>query len=293
MKLYHFTGVAMLHSILTSEGINKGYFQLSNERMLHGHSWYTSSPLPYGHGLVDGSEVLSQSDKDFLIKASGPDAHGPVRGTHNKRLVRLTVDSAWLKQQDTFYSLKKLLRKYNEPLLRAKTLGVAGWVDISSLSDRELMRWIKSPKLKHDTWYVHTGTLPVERILAIEFMEKPDVYVPYDFELHGRSALEKSGLYSITSQQFAELNDIFQEEDFTGGEILIICPDPAATPAIIFRKPNCAHVLAIQDGRFMGCEGEQYDHQSLTMLSDWVKQNAEQLMDLWNKSRDDLLKYDS
>lgn len=39
MKLYHFTGVAMLHSILTSEGINKGYFHLSDGKMLYGHSW--------------------------------------------------------------------------------------------------------------------------------------------------------------------------------------------------------------------------------------------------------------
>ena len=138
MKLYHFTGVAMLHSILTSEGINKGYFQLSDGKMLYVHSWYTSYPLPYGHGLVDGTEVLTKTDKDFLLKAGGQDASSPIRGTHNKRLIRLTVDSAWLKQQDTFYPFKKLLREYQQPTLWGTVLGIQGWVKTESLSDSEL-----------------------------------------------------------------------------------------------------------------------------------------------------------
>lgn len=293
MKLYHFTGVTMLHSILTSEGINKGYFHLSDGKMLYGHSWYTSYPLPYGHGLVDGTEVLTESDKDFLIKAAGRDAHGPVRGTHNKRLIRLTVDSAWLKQQDTFYPFKKLLRKYEQPSVWATIHGIEGWVKTENLSDSELKRWTKSPKLKHDTWYVHTETLPIERILSIEFMEKPDVYVPYDFELHGRSELEKSGLYSITAEQFKELNEISQEEDFTGGEVLVICPKPDAEPAIVFRKRNSAHVFAIGDGRLMGSQGTRFNPDSLKTISDWVMNNSGQLMGLWNKSLENLLKYDS
>lgn len=293
MKLYHFTGVAMLHNILAAGGISKGYFHMSDGRMLYGHSWYTSSPLPYGHGLVDGTEVLSESTKNFISRASGPNTKGPVRGTHNKRLIRLTVDSDWLKKQDTFYSMKQIMLKYGEPLLRAKILGVAGWVNIDSLSDRELMRWTKSPKLKHDTWYVHTEKLPVERILSIEFMEKTDVYVPYDFELHGGRELEKVGLYSITPQQFNELNEILQEEDFTGGEVLVICNEPDAVPRIVFRNHNGAHVLAINDGSLLQCEGEKYNQQSLKILSDWVRQHSEHLMVLWNRSRVDLLKYDS
>lgn len=293
MKLYHFTGVALLHSILTSEGINKGYFHLSDGKMLYGHSWYTSYPLPYGHGLVDGTEVLTESDKEFLIKAAGGDAHGPVRGVHNKRLIRLTVDSAWLKQQDTFYPFKKLLRKYEQPSVWATILAVQGWVNPDNLSDSELKRWTKSPKLKHETWYIHTETLPIERILSIEFMEKPDVYVPYDFELHGRSELEKAGLYSITSQQFNELNGISQEEGFTGGEVFVICPNPDAVPTIVFRKRNSAHVFAIDDGRFMMSQGTPFVSESLKTISEWVKKNSDQLMDLWNNSRENLLKYDS
>lgn len=292
MKLYHFTGVALLHSILTSEGINKGYLHLSDGKMLYGHSWYTSYPLPYGHGLVDGTEVLTESDKDFLIKAAGRDAHGPVRGTHNKRLIRLTVDSEWLRQQDTFYPFKKLMRKYEQPSMLATIQGVQGWVKPENLSDSELRRWMKSPKLKHDTWYVHTETLPTERILSVEFMEKPDVYVPYDFESHGRSELEKSGLYSITAEQFKDLNEISQEEDFTGGEVLITCPDPGAVPAILFRKRNSVHVFAIDDGRLMLSHGTRFIPESLKTVSDWVKQNSGQLMDFWNKSRENSLKYE-
>ena len=156
-----------------------------------------------------------------------------------------------------------------------------------------IKRWTKSPKLKHDTWYIHTETLPIERILSVEFMEKPDVYVPYDFELHGRSELEKSGLYSITVEQFIELNGMLQEEDFTGGEVLIICPEPDAEPAIVFRKRNSAHVFAIGDGRLMGSQGATFIPESLKIISEWVKQSSEQLMTLWNRSRENLLRYDA
>lgn len=123
--------------------------------------------------------------------------------------------------------------------------------------------------------------------------EKPDVYVPYDFELHGRSELEKSGLYSITAEQFKELNEISQEEYFTGGEVLVICPKPDAEPAIIFRKRNSAHVFAIGDGRLMGSQGTTFIPESLKTISDWVKQNSGQLMNLWNRGRENLLRYDS
>ncbi|PQK87841.1 hypothetical protein [Pantoea ananatis] len=291
MKLYHFTGVVMLHGILASEGINRGYFCLQDGKMLYGHSWYTSSPLPYGHGLADGT--FNEKDKDFLKKTAGPYANGPVRGTHDKRLVRLTVDSAWLKQQETLYPFKKLLRKYEQPSVWGIFLGIKGWVDPDKLSDSEVKRWAKSPKLKHDTWYIHTETLPIERILSIEFMEKPDVYVPYDFELHGRSELEKSGIYSITSEQFKELNGVLKDGDFTGGEVFIICPKPDAEPAIVFRKRNSAHIFAIHDGRLMGSQGTRFSRDSLKTISDWVMKNSGQLMGLWNKSLENLLKYDS
>lgn len=184
MQLYHYTSVPLLHSIL-NEGISRGHLLLMNDEM------------PYGHGLPDGAEILSESDKAFAVKAAGERTTGSVNRLQNKRLIRISVNTDWLRQQPGFCKFTRLLKENNQPARYAKAMGVSGWVKPDTLSDAELLRWMKSPKLRHDTWYLHKGTLPPEQILKVEFMEKPDIYVPYDFEAHGRAELEQNGIYCI------------------------------------------------------------------------------------------------
>ncbi|WP_410529621.1 hypothetical protein H0S68_25025 (plasmid) [Serratia sp. AXJ-M] len=286
MNLYHYTGVTMLHGILTSEGINRGYLQLSDGKMLYGHSWYTTSPLPYGHGLSDGTEMLNQNDKDFARKAAGGLASDTVHSLHNKRLIRLSVDTTWLKQQEGFYSFRQILRHYGQSALYGKALAVSGWVDQRTLSDTELLRWMKSPKLKHDTWYVHTGTLPPDRILSVEYMEKPDIYVPYDFELHGRRQLEKSGFFCITASENNELNTAASNTHYLPGSIFVICPHPDAPPAITFRKSGGILVLSINNGKKLQEEGVAFSEEAVNKLSTWAMNKTDSLMGLWEKSKE-------
>ncbi len=66
MDLYHFTAIPMLHSILASEGLREGYLTLYDGTILYNKVWLTTSPLPYGHGLCNGTEKLSESEKSFM-----------------------------------------------------------------------------------------------------------------------------------------------------------------------------------------------------------------------------------
>jgi hypothetical protein len=43
----------------------------------------------------------------------------------------------------------------------------------------------------------------------------------------------------------------------------------------------------------MMSQGTPFVSESLKTISEWVKKNSDQLMDLWNNSRENLLKYDS
>ncbi|WP_148127693.1 hypothetical protein [Candidatus Erwinia dacicola] len=105
MDLYHFTGVPMLHGILTSQSINRGYVSLADGKILHGYPWFTSSPLPYEYGLCDGSEVVTDKDLEFLKRASPFLTESPARKLNNKQLIRIKVDGEWLKKQEGFIRL--------------------------------------------------------------------------------------------------------------------------------------------------------------------------------------------
>jgi hypothetical protein len=285
MELYHYTSVPLLHSIL-NEGISKGHFLRSNNQILYGHCWYTTSPLPHGHGLPDGTEVLTQSDKEFAQRAASGESSSSVNSLQNKKLIRIKVDYEWLEKEERFYKFSKLLQIYGESSLYSKVLGVMGWVKPATLSDSELRRWIKSPKLKHDTWFVHQGVLPVERILSIEFMEKEDNYVPYNFEIHGRPELERNGLYSISDAELDEVNNHEQHAPFLSGSVVVIFPNPKATPAIVFKKRSCALVLNIQTGAYIGSEGSIFSDEDAIRLGIWTRNHSEYLMSLWNKSKE-------
>jgi hypothetical protein len=221
----------------------------------------------------------------FAQRAAGGDPSSSVNRLQNKKQVRITVDGEWLKTQDRFYKFTRLLQIYGEPALYGKVLGVMGWVKPETLSDSALRRWTKSPKLKHDTWFVHQGVLPVEQILSIAFMEKPDISVPYDFETHGRPELERNGLYSISAAELDALNEYEQHAPFINGSVVIICPNSKAPPAIVFRKRHSALVLNIQTGECIQREGCLFSDDDAVRFGIWTRCRSEYLMSLWDKSK--------
>ncbi|HGU1655623.1 TPA: hypothetical protein ACM7DB_004316, partial [Escherichia coli] len=81
MDLYHFTAIPMLHSILASEGLREGYLTLYDGTILYNKVWLTTSPLPYGHGLCNGTEKLSESEKSFIRRAGNMLDSAPINRT--------------------------------------------------------------------------------------------------------------------------------------------------------------------------------------------------------------------
>lgn len=79
-------------------------------------------------------------------------------------------------------------------------------VKFDSLTDKEIIRWMKSKNTKEKTWYVFNGCVPSSRFLAIDFKVSEHSYVSYDFELHGRSIMESVGLQTISNEKLLELN---------------------------------------------------------------------------------------
>ncbi|MEL9717402.1 hypothetical protein J4X03_26045, partial [Escherichia coli] len=98
MDLYHFTAIPMLHSILASEGLREGYLTLYDGTILYNKVWLTTSPLPYGHGLCNGTEKLSESEKSFMRRVGNISESTSINGTHNKKLIRLKIDTEWIKK---------------------------------------------------------------------------------------------------------------------------------------------------------------------------------------------------
>lgn len=283
MDLYHFTGVPMLHGIMASPGINRGYIVLADNSILQGWSWFTTSPLPYGHGLCDGTEIITEKKREFIRRLSGNDK--PVFELQNKRLIRIKIDADWLKKQEGFYSYINLMRELNQPKLLIKYAAIDGWVDFDTLSDAEVKKWMKSPKTKEKTWYVFNGLVPSCRILSVEFMEKTNNYVPYDFEMHGRAIMEKTGLHAISESLLQSLNSVVHTQ-YLPGSVIAFCQEKESLPSIIFRNSSFFVAVELQTvsaitHHFDGNESFELDK---NIILAWVSANKRALNELWQVS---------
>lgn len=281
---YHFTGVPMLHSILCSQGLNQGYIELSDGQFLRGYPWVTTSPLPYGHGLTNGKESITERNEDFLRRAGKLSKNKVLLGTHNKQVIRITIDGEWLKGQDEFISYVKLMKKLNQPKDFVKRIGVAGLIDISGLNEKKLNRWMKSDKTKEKTWYVFGGVIPLEQFISIDFMASENVYVPYDFEAHGRKIMEDSGFFCVSASKLQELNKSTSSQ-FTGGSVFALSTNEEPEPYISFRNNHYNVAVSLLSKKFIakyGCE-DAIDKDREVLFS-WVNENNDMLMELFNAS---------
>lgn len=274
----------MLHSILASQGISQGHVDLSDKKILHGFVWLTTTLLPHGHGLTTGREVLTDSDKDYARRVQLSDR--PIHGTHNKQLVRITVDGDWVKNQHGYVTYINLMRKLEQPKQFVKVIGISGWVKPSSLSDAELNRWMKSPKTKEKTWFLLEGTIPQEQFIAIDFMESDDHYVPYDFEKHGRKLMVSSGLIPSSAAMNENLNSRELPELFLSGSIISHCHTPDAEPSIIFRKISYSCIITLDYKKCIFITGNRSTYeQEVGTLIEWMSLYSKEIGQMWNDAK--------
>lgn len=124
MKLYHFTAISYLPSILRT-GINRGEIPLSATEVLNGSN-LTSDPSGRGHGL-SSARFFTKEELRFLGGRVRDGA--PLQIVGNKRKVRITVDVAnesvfrWLRWSKTNVTpqFRDLLIKSGGGLAKAKT----------------------------------------------------------------------------------------------------------------------------------------------------------------------------
>ncbi|MCL4684698.1 hypothetical protein KJ059_08085 [Myxococcota bacterium] len=139
MKLYHFTALEYLRSIL-AEGITTGDVPLGPRR--HGNAvWLTRAPEPNAQLWTnDGSHVLSDDERRLHASIFG----APVpRGSRvpDKRAVRLTVE---VPEGD------KLLTQ---------------WLPYARLRGAKT-KWFRALESSPD-WYIYRGTIPPAWLVAV------------------------------------------------------------------------------------------------------------------------------
>ncbi|HGG2161357.1 TPA: hypothetical protein ACJFRO_004286, partial [Escherichia coli] len=286
MDLYHFTAIPMLHSILASEGLREGYLTLYDGTILYNKVWLTTSPLPYGHGLCNGTEKLSESEKSFIRRAGNMLDSAPINRTHNKKLIRLKIDSEWIKKQPGFCSYKKLMRALGQPKAYIKYVGAMGIEGARCMTNEQINKIMRKGNTKEDTWYIFNGVIPPSRIVSVEYMETKDKYVPYDFESHGRDYIENSGIYPISSLLLSNLNNAMQNITFLPGSVIAFCHKENSEENILFRHVLFTCSISLRSFSVLIATGDEtsfYTH--LDILKSWVQKNAKELCQLFEKAR--------
>lgn len=150
MILYHFTAHICLEDIMR-EGLSRGEVPLSDHQTLQAVN-LTTSREPWGHGLDDGGNVITEAEIESWYQVSGQRI---PTGTiiANKRAVRIAV-----KIPSSDRALKQWLpwaRKNIDPTYLKRLHAAAG----------------RDPKFK--TWWLYWGTIPPSAFVAVDVLE-PD-----------------------------------------------------------------------------------------------------------------------
>lgn len=143
---------------------------------------------------------------------------------------------------------------------------------------------MKSDKTKEKTWYVFGGVIPLEQFISIDFMASENVYVPYDFEAHGRKIMEDSGFFCVSASKLQELNKSTSSQ-FTGGSVFALSTNEEPEPYIAFRNNHYNVAVSLLSKKFIakyGCE-DAIDKDREVLFS-WVNENNDMLMELFNAS---------
>ena len=129
MKLYHFTALEYIESILAN-GLTKGEVVITPRDIRNGVN-LTSDPDPAGHGLTDGGRLTTR-ERRFMSAEAG--AYWP-----NKRRLRIAVEIA---DQDA---------------------GLQNWLQWSKINvdpeTRQALIRFGGGIIKASTWYVHFDTI--------------------------------------------------------------------------------------------------------------------------------------
>lgn len=275
MKLYHYTSTSLGEAIL-SDSISQGHLMHSDGTFSQGVVWLTTDPLPYAHGLTLGTEKMDASQIAHQERLAG----APLRNTRtqNKTELRFTVDldpdaTPWLMSFMEYCSV-------NESKTWAKSFGLSCLTNLKTASDKELKRLLRHATTKETTWWLSFRPVSTEKIVAVDF-NAGSQFVPYDFELHGRSALRRYGFVfpgEACLQQVADL--VPAAHPFERPKAFVFCEDPSKPAKVAIRGGGVVRAFEILGAKpFVG----EIDAIGAT-LQQWVMRHKDELMNCWQEA---------
>jgi hypothetical protein len=274
MKLYHYTSVPIAETILSSS-LSRGHLRKSDNTIIHDVVWLTSDPSSDGHGLTNGTEKLTSSNVRHLEEVQG----APLRNKmmHNKTAIRLTYNlpEDWQPIIQNFVEYSKIF----EDKYYAKIMGLSCYIDIQKVSDKLLKSMYKNKKTKEKTWWISFIAIPSKFISAVDF-KCGDKYIPYNFELHGRTGMAEVGFIIPSADTISTLRPLLPGLNaFENASARIICPTPEHEPIVHIRGQGTDRIFRINDGKFFaGTAATQNE------LEAWVLQHKDELMTCWHQA---------
>lgn len=275
MLFYHYTSVSLAESILSSS-ISRGHLFTADGRLIEGVVWLTTSDSSYGHGLLTGNEIF---DADSIRHIERLEGRAPLqRSVADKTQIRITVDLDPAASPGLVrfcdYGDDHFSKNY------AKDYGLSALIEIKKLSAKERKQASKNYPTKERTWWLSWSEIPSKKITKIDFWDGKK-YVPYDFELHGRGEMIKSGFAIPSPSTISSLGVIVRSaHPLEKVKALLICPDLRAAPTVVIRGGNRSTSYEIATGK-RSCVAEEGQ---IAGLEEWIRTNNQELTQCWDQA---------
>lgn len=282
MRLYHYTSAALVDNILISD-LSMGHMN-TREGIIRPVVWLTADPKAEGHGLTNGTETLTEGNKDHIEKVQGKRPKN--RRTSDKMKARLTFDIP----ENEMCQLQRFTEYCDGILdgkLFAKWTGVSCYIDVATADEKRVMAMMKSQPTKEKTWWISFLPISSRFITAVEFRGTDGAYYPYDFEKLVRPALGELGFFSPSPEASRKLLTIVKPLHPLGyTKALVICAGPDATPRAAIRGGGTDLIYEIETGKRL-TDAAAYEPQ----LSEWIATHRAELMDAWAQAKESYYSY--
>ena len=276
MKLYHYTSATLLEAIL-DDALNNGLLKLPDGRLSEGIVWLTHDPLPYNHGLLDGTPL----DEKGMASATQLVGKRPLNpATHDKRQVRITIDSdaldeGWM----PFVEWAKAIGASSDYI---RGMGLSAIDGIAAMDDKTFLAAVKNGVSREGTWYLVPNSISPARFESIEALVAGS-YVPYAFEAHGRETLAKHGIVYPDAALLERLPSVGQpQHPFDRMTVCAFAPSASSTSHVRFRGFGQATIVELHcDGAMHAMGAARGDE---ILLRAWAYENLEAMMMLWEEA---------
>lgn len=279
MFLYHFTSLALYHSILESS-INDGHVRLQDGGILKPVVWMTTSPLSNCTGVRSGG-VYSEGEYNYAEMIQGGGLKNNI--VVDKTKVRIKIDMDKLKLIGGTYKYEEFMRGLNQSKNYTKSLSLSATHNLNNLTDKQLIRLSKTID-NGKSWYLSIKDVPVDTFLSIDFQVSDNQFIPYNYECNGRDGMEALGFMSPSKEKTSYLNNLIEGVVFEPYNILLMKDNDECNPVVLFRVRGVFCMVDICDSYVI------FDHSTIkpridnSTLIDWVKLEKKYLLTLWRKA---------